>query len=671
MDRNWERDKRWGLLALLLFLLFQLKGMAVPVNAGGTLSVEGEFDAAYHYYTLQLENISLAAGDKLQVAVWSQEKGQDDLRWNQVAVQRGGRAEVSIRISDYRSPGLFHAHVYQIDRNKTYTYVGGRSFTVPRVSVGELRLLEEDPMGGRASLQIGELDAAVGIRQVQVPTWTNKNQSDIRWYSAQRQGDGSYVMAFSIANHGYQWARYNHHVYVTDGNGFTYYVGAIGSDLRLPWESPQVTFLEDQGTGWGTISLAAEELPKGLDSLSAAVWSETNGQDDLGWWKLTYDSQTGGFVGSFPLSALKHLGKCRIHIYGRSILGTLCFVAGTSLDIGLREGAEICVSPGDSEETFWVTIRNLSSPVGITGVRVPVWSEAGGQDDLVWHRAQLQEDGSYGVSISVADHGYQMGPYQIHIYGEVAENLMGFAGSIGYDCSRLANQISLSGETEDANRWLTLAYPSSLPVRVAVWSAEGNQADLHWLELTNQGNGRWMTELIGCEYDHDGTFYAHVYAGNRFLRGTTFSWITERDLVKVRTKEVLDQVGWDLKAAYDWSRNLRYDRNVGYPQNLAAGIRHSYYYAKWGFANKSGNCYAMAATFTYMARAMGYEAYFIEGQVPYNDGRYGVHGWCELILDGKVYVVDPDFEYDTGKSGYLITYGSPGTWKYANGVRVD
>ncbi len=659
------------LLVLFFFFAFSFKGTAISVHAGGALSVEGEFDKNYHSYTLRLAGISLSSGEKLQVAVWSQEKGQDDLRWNPVTVERGGRAEVSIRISDYRSPGLFHAHIYKIGQNQSYTYVGGRSFTVPKVSVGDLCLLEEDPIGGRASLRIGGLDGAVGIRQIQVPTWTKKNQSDIRWYSAQRQEDGSYVMNFTIENHGYQWACYNHHVYVTDGNGFTYYVGAVGSDLRLPWKAPQVTFQGDQGTGWGEIHLAAEEIPKGLDSLSAALWSETNGQDDLTWWKLTYDSQAGGFVGKFPLSALKHLGKCKIHVYGKSIQGTLCFVTGTSLDLGLGEGAEISVSPGDSQETFWVKIQNLSSPVGISTVRVPVWSEAGGQDDLVWHRAQLQADGSYGVMISVADHGYQMGRYQIHVYGEVGEGLLGFAGSTAYDCSQWANQISLSGETEDSSRWLTLAYPASLPVRVAVWSAEGNQGDLHWLELANQGNGRWSAELIGCEYDYNGIFYAHVYAGNRFLCGSSFSWITQRDLIKVRTEEILNQVGWNLKAAYDWSRSLRYDRNVGYPQNLTAGIRHSVYYAKWGFSHQSGNCYAMAATFTYLARALGYEAYFIEGQVPYNDGNYGVHGWCELILDGKVYVVDPDFEYDTGKSGYFITYGSPGTWKYANGVRTD
>ena len=74
----------------------------------------------------------------------------------------------------------------------------------------------------------------------------------------------------------------------------------------------------------------------------------------------------------------------------------------------------------------------------------------------------------------------------------------------------------------------------------------------------------------------------------------------------------------------------------------------------------------MAATFLYMARVLGYEGNFIEGQVPYRAGGYGPHGWCELNINGTTYVFDPNFEHDTGRNGYQITYGASGTWKYVN-----
>ncbi len=135
-------------------------------------------------------------------------------------------------------------------------------------------------------------------------------------------------------------------------------------------------------------------------------------------------------------------------------------------------------------------------------------------------------------------------------------------------------------------------------------------------------------------------------------------------------QEKLNEIGWNLRAAYNWSKSIQYT-NIAYPNEIAAGVKHSEYYAAFGFKYGNGNCYAMAATFLYMAKVLGYEGNFIEGQVPYRAGGYGPHGWCELNIDGTMYVFDPNFEHDTGRNGYQITYGASGTWKYTNWKIVD
>lgn len=133
----------------------------------------------------------------------------------------------------------------------------------------------------------------------------------------------------------------------------------------------------------------------------------------------------------------------------------------------------------------------------------------------------------------------------------------------------------------------------------------------------------------------------------------------------------LNEIGWSLRAAYNWSKSMQYNGTMAYPDQIAAGVKHSEYYATFGFTHGYGNCYIMAATFLYMARVLGYEGNFIEGQVPYRAGGYGPHGWCELIINGTTYVFDPNFEHDTGRNGYQITYGASGTWKYTNWRVVD
>ena len=50
-----------------------------------------------------------------------------------------------------------------------------------------------------------------------------------------------------------------------------------------------------------------------------------------------------------------------------------------------------------TEET--VVDVDETKPSGISGVVIPVWSEQNGQDDLVWHNATKQDDGSYKVTI--------------------------------------------------------------------------------------------------------------------------------------------------------------------------------------------------------------------------------------------------------------------------------
>lgn len=128
----------------------------------------------------------------------------------------------------------------------------------------------------------------------------------------------------------------------------------------------------------------------------------------------------------------------------------------------------------------------------------------------------------------------------------------------------------------------------------------------------------------------------------------------------------LDIIGHDLRAAYNWSVMPYYRNNDWTDPALGSD-----FYAQIGFANHTGNCYVMAATFYEMAVELGYEAYQIGGMVPSVRGGLTPHSWVEIYIDGQLYVVDPDFETSTGKSGYLIRYRQPGTWVYSNYSRMS
>ena len=128
-----------------------------------------------------------------------------------------------------------------------------------------------------------------------------------------------------------------------------------------------------------------------------------------------------------------------------------------------------------------------------------------------------------------------------------------------------------------------------------------------------------------------------------------------------KARQILDQVGWDLKAAFDWSAGLPYYGHTDdMPEDASPG---TLWYADFGFENKKGNCYVMSGTFYEMAKELGYYIRQFEGGILRADGTYANHSWTELIWDdGKTYVCDPNFTNGTGKNGFLINYGDKGTW---------
>ena len=135
-----------------------------------------------------------------------------------------------------------------------------------------------------------------------------------------------------------------------------------------------------------------------------------------------------------------------------------------------------------------------------------------------------------------------------------------------------------------------------------------------------------------------------------------------------KAARVLDQVGWNLRASFNWSAGLTYfGHNSQMPSDESPGID---WFADYGFDNHKGNCYVMACTFYRMAKMMGYEVYAISGSVPSARGGMTPHSWTEVIEDGLTYVYDPNFTNETGRNGFRITYGQSGTWRYANYHRM-
>ncbi|EHJ57331.1 hypothetical protein HMPREF9318_02023 [Streptococcus urinalis FB127-CNA-2] len=79
----------------------------------------------------------------------------------------------------------------------------------------------------------------------------------------------------------------------------------------------------------------------------------------------------------------------------------------------------------NSDYTFTTTITNAATKDGLKAVKVVVWNEANGQDDIEWQNASKQSDGSYKIITRLSSHSYLPGLYNVHVYYDTNNGLKG------------------------------------------------------------------------------------------------------------------------------------------------------------------------------------------------------------------------------------------------------
>ena len=170
----------------------------------------------------------------------------------------------------------------------------------------------------------------------------------------------------------------------------------------------------------GSYDLVISNLiaPRVFKEVLVPTWSEKNGQDDIIWYKAA--KQANGDY-KVTVRSSNHKGDSGLynsHVYLVDNDGKFIGLGGkqVTLDITKTQGTLTIANNDKNRGTFDVLVTNLTNSSGISGVVIPVWSEQNGQDDLVWHNATKQDDGSYKVTISASQHKWNSGKYIVHGY---------------------------------------------------------------------------------------------------------------------------------------------------------------------------------------------------------------------------------------------------------------
>ncbi len=258
-----------------------------------------------------------------------------------------------------------------------------------------------------------------------------------------------------------------------------------------------------------------------VDRVLMPTWSENNGQDDLIW----YTANRSGNTYTIEVDMMNHnydTGKINTDIYAYDDEGEY---SKLELDTKIEENqapviSDVKVINVTSDE--YTVICKVTDDLEVVRVQMPTWTVNNGQDDIVWHEAELK-NGVATFTVNRKDHNFEYGDYITHIYACDREGLKGFSicstvnlkeRDINTSTKPIIKNVKISN-INDSGYTVTCTVLSNnkiTEVLFPTWTYKNEQDDLIWgvgQKLENEYTFRVNRSDHNYEF---GTYVTHIYA---------------------------------------------------------------------------------------------------------------------------------------------------------------
>ncbi|VDY72167.1 N-acetylmuramidase/lysin [Streptococcus sanguinis] len=484
-------------------------------------SETGDFD-------IVVSGISSPGGLKtVSLPTWSEANGQDDIKWYNAERQADGTYRKRVRISDHNNvQGEYNVHLYYVQNDGRLVGVSGTKTTVslgkPK---GTISIQNRNKETGDFDIVVSGISSPGGLKEVSLPTWSEANgQDDIKWYNAERQADGTYRKRVRLSDHKNVEGEYNVHLYYVQNDGSL--VGVSGTKTTISIEKPKVQgkiSIQNRNSETGDFDIVVSDIvsPGGLKNVSLPTWSEANGQDDIKWYNAERQAD-GTYRKRVRVSDHKNVeGEYNIHLYYVQDDGKLVGAGGikTNVSLGKPKGNISIQNKNNVNGSFDVVISNVSAPYEVSVVSVPVWSEANGQDDIIWYTATHQANGTYKVTVESSKHKDSVGKYHIHLYYVRNDGQLVGVGGTTTNVSAVKPQGKISiqnrnSETGDFDIVVSdIVSPGGLKtVSLPTWSEANGQDDIKWYNAERQPDGTYKKRVRASDHNNvQGEYNVHLY----------------------------------------------------------------------------------------------------------------------------------------------------------------
>ena len=180
--------------------------------------------------------------------------------------------------------------------------------------------------------------------------------------------------------------------------------------------SGDLTISNQTSNGFDVVVTNVSGGGKTVQEVRVPIWSDKNGQDDLTWYHADKQSDGSYKVHVDKASHKGDAGTYAVHLY-YMLDGKRTYITETTATVPESQVAGELTITNQTSNGFDVVVTNVSGGgKTVQEVRVPIWSDKNGQDDLTWYHADKQSDGSYKVHVDTASHKGDAGTYSVHLY---------------------------------------------------------------------------------------------------------------------------------------------------------------------------------------------------------------------------------------------------------------
>ena len=513
----------------------------------GDLSIENNNEVTGTFDAVVRNVVSPTGLKEVLVPSWSVADGQDDLIWHKAVRQADGSYRATIKASDHKnSVGQYQVHVHYLDQENRRRYVTETIVEVRQSRPsGTLSIENNNSSTGSLDAVVRDIVAPNGIKEILVPSWSLENgQDDLIWHKATRQADGSYRVTIKATDHKNSTGEYRADAYLIDESNNRFYLTEKVVEVRQSRPSGTLSIKHNQDSTTFDAVIRNVIAPNGLKEVLIPTWSDKNGQDDLIWHKASKQTD-GSYRATIKVSDHKNDdGKYNIHVYYVDQNNQRSYITETTTEVRpLKPSGTITIENNNTVTgTFDAVIRNVVAPNGLKEVLIPTWSDKNWQDDLVWHKAIRQSDGSYRATIKASDHKNEDGKYNVHVYYVDNDNQRNYITETTVEVrqARRSGTIVIQNNNKDTGTFDVIIKDVYSPkgvrtVQVPTWSDKDGQDDIRWYEATRQANGDYKVSVKASDHKNStGKYHVHLYYiqndGSRVGAGTTTTEVEFRNL---------------------------------------------------------------------------------------------------------------------------------------------